>query len=230
MERGLAASPEPSDEGREYLYARGFTDALLTLLGAREWCPEGPPPAVFEFPNNKILQRCVGHLAFPMRSPAGTLTGVWFRAWREKEIRLVKVTGRESLPTGFNLPGALSAGWLGGAIWIVEGVFDLAALHWALPPGDSVFAAGRAGMSPSTRRALGRFARGPVIQAFDNDEAGHAVMFGTEKEGKVIPPLGTLLAREGVDARVYPYKGKDPGEVWRLGGARAIREEFGRWH
>ena len=229
LERSWGESEEPWGEGREYLYARGFTDSLIHTLGAREWAPATAPPEGFDRGDQRALRWAEGALAIPMRSPAGTLTGVWFRAWAEKTIRLVKAPGRESLPTGFNLAGALNAGWLGGAIWVVEGVFDLSAVHWALGPEDGVFAAGRAGMSPATRRALARFARGPVRLAYDNDEAGRMVMYGGEKDGKTFPPLGASLRREGLQADPFVYRGKDPGEIWKRGGAEAIRQEF-RWH
>lgn len=224
--RGLTLS----EEAEGYLYGRAFSDELVGRLGVGEWkLPAAATPSEgFARRYGERGERVEGFLAFPIRAPGGRLLGVEFRSWREKVIYEFRAPESEWNPFLINPARAMERMAAGGSVWVVEGVYDLAALEWAVPPGDAVLSTLRAGFARSTVEFLARWCRNRVYMVYDNDATGRRATVGwvDQTTGKRRRGALELLQREGVTAVDFHYRGKDPGEVWRAGGARAMREEF----
>lgn len=229
LEDRLASLPLGEDvEG--YLLGRGGKPETLDRIGIREWEPgETPAPhALFQERYGTFGEKIAGRIAIPVRGANGVLVGVEFRAWQEKKISEFRTPESAYHPFLINLPTAARVLWDGGTVWVVEGVYDLFALEWVVPPSHAVLSTLRAGFAPSTVEFFKRFCRGEVILAYDNDRTGRRATHGwiDPETNKHHRGALELLQRAGVRVRDYPYCGKDPGDVWRVGGARGLRESF----
>jgi DNA primase len=106
--------------------------------------------------------------------------------------------------------------WKGGTVWVVEGVFDLFALNWAVPDKDVVLASLRARLTKNHINFLQRYASS-VNLVYDRDEAGRV---GTHRALKD-------FRSNGIDGRDFPYNGgKDPGELWDRYGSQGLIKSF----
>jgi len=169
-------------------------------------------------------------VAIPLIAPSGRLLGVEFRSRFEKRITEFLVPESRWNAVMINAPQAAEKMWAGGSIWIVEGLFDLCALHWVIPKGDAVIATIRAGLDKPTIGFLARFCTNRVYMVYDNDATGRKAIHGWVDEQTGKPRLGAigLLQRVGVKALDFRYSGKDPGVVWDKGGLKRVREVFNR--
>ena len=225
---------EPSAEHVEYLTRRGFTEDLIASLGLGTWArPNSPAPDVeFRKKYGNAGQALVGNLAIPLKSPLGEIVGLDTRNVSNKRITGYRLPKSKWVPVWVQTPEAPKKLWRGGRAWLVEGVFDLAALYRVIPFGDSIFATQRAALSVNQANFLSRVCTGGVVIAYDNDEAGRKGALGwTDKEsGKRYYGAADNLRRLGVPLiQVCRYLGKDPGEVWLRQGDTGLQRNFSRY-
>lgn len=219
-----------TEECEGYLYGRGASPQFIEDLGIREWsrseepCPEGR----FSSKYGARGEALVGGVTIPIRAPTGRLIGVEVRSWKEKKIFEYRTPEACWNPFLLGAPQALEKMFAGGSVWVVEGVYDMSALSWAIPPRDALLSTLRAALPRSAVDFLARYCKGTVYMVYDNDATGRRATVGWLDSETGKPRLGALelLRRAGVRAENFPYRGKDPGEVWKTGGARAVRAEF----
>lgn len=224
-----------SEETAEYLYSRGAQDEAIEAIGMRTWgaLKEEPPDPLFL----KRYQSRDGTwdaslrdwLVIPLRSPRGAILGFEARSIAEKRMSRYLLPEAVWNPIFMGLtPGEMAKVWAGADVWLVEGIFDVFPLHWVVPDAV-VLGTGRAKLSDKHKDFLARFCRGWVNLAYDNDPTGQKGMHGWDDQetGKRHWGAKEVLDRVGVKCRVVPYRGgKDPGDIWRAGGERALAEAF----
>ena len=164
-----------------------------------------------------------GWVGFPVTSPTG-IVGIEFRNIEKKRIVKHYLPSAAWGPTWIGTKDYTRKCFEGSPLWVVEGVFDLFALRWAIP--HPIVSASKAYFTSRQRVFIERYARHGVRFALDNDEFGKKSLHGEgEKQG--------LLARlewSGVrDVVAVRYSGKDPGDVWNKGGERSIIAQFEKW-
>jgi hypothetical protein len=224
-----------SEDAEGYLLGRGLREERIADLGVAQWdpafVPGKPPDPAFSktFGYSGIL--LTGTVAFPLRSPQGDLIGVEFRAWRgEKRMRQYLLPEASWTPmfAGMSLP-VMQRIWNGGDVWIVEGIFDLAAMEHLVPTTDAVLGTLRARVSRAHADFLSRFCRGTVHMVYDQDETGRNMTHGYTDPNTKKRVWGALdsLRRVEVRCRDVSYSGgKDPGEIWDAGGLPSLRQAF----
>lgn len=219
-------------EVEEYLWRRGAKDESITAFGIRTWgeLPEPSPDPVFRKRHKPRGEDLQGMLVCPLRSPKGAVLGFEARSIVEKKLSRYLLPEAAWNPIWVGLtPATMSRIWDGSDIWIVEGLFDLFPLEWVVPTGDVVLGTGRAKLTEKHVEFLARFCRGWVNLVYDNDPTGQKGMRGwVEAEtGKRHWGAKETLDRVGVKSRIISYiGGKDPGDIWKAGGVRALQEAF----
>ena len=233
LEAGLFEG-DLSEDVEGYLLGRGGKPSTLERIGIREWRrrPEPAPSEAFRRKYGKYGEAVDGWVAIPVRSIAGRLLGVEFRAWKEKKVSEFRLPASAWNPFLIDLPRAAETLWRGrGDVWVVGGVYDLFPLDWVIPEGDAVVSTLRAGFARSTVEFFRRYCRTRVHLVYDNDATGRKATVGwTDPEtGKRRPGAIELLTAAGVRAEDFRYRGKDPGDVWAAGGLPALRKQFVRY-
>lgn len=229
------------DEDHEgYFLGRGAKYDSIQRLGVRTWkpLPDVAPCPVFQErygdPSKGGEGRgewLDGWAVWPLYCPRGRILGFEGRPAPDKRVTRYLLGEAEWHPLWLGLtPTEMRRIWEGADIWIVEGIFDLFALEWAIPEGDVVLSSLRARLTFKHVEFLRRFARGPaqwVRMVYDNDETGRkGVHDWTDDTGKLRWGGLRRLDRVGVKAVEVKYRGKDPGDIWNQGGASAVRAAF----
>jgi hypothetical protein len=217
----------------EYLYSRGAKDESLQEMGIRTWTalPEAAPDPTFCKRYGNQGGRLAGMLVCPLRSPRGSVLGFEARSTTEKKVSRYLLPEAAWNPVWVGMvPSVMRKIWEGGGdLWVVEGLFDLFPLEWVIPSSDVVLGSGRAKLTDSHAEFLRRFCRGWVNLVYDNDPVGQKGMRGWEEPdtGKRHWGAKDVLDRVGVRCRIFPYSGgKDPGDLWKAGGVRALEKAF----
>lgn len=215
----LLSGIELTEKAEDYFLGRGAKSATLTAMQLGEWVGAEVSDAEFckRYGNNGAL--LLGWYCWPLRTPDSRLVGVEFRHPFKKEvIRHLVHADSDAHAVWCAHPDSFEKLWNGGAVWLVEGLFDLLALEWAVPPTDAVLACGRANLNKKQAESLHRFDPPYVHIVFDRDDAGErGADFATKS-------LTGLKMRHGK----FAYGGgKDPGEIWSKGGASAVASMFG---
>ena len=219
-----------TEEVEDYLLGRGAKEATIREEGIVTWSPpsQAVTDAVFCRRYGPYGEKIAGYLVTPVRSPKGALIGFEARSIRQKAISDFRFVEAAWNPFWLGTRRAMPKIWAGGDVWIVEGLFDLCPLEWAVPEKDAVLASVRARLSACHVEFLRRFCKGQVNMVYDQDPAGRAGMHGwTDETGK--KKMGALerLRRVGLVCRDVPFQGgKDPGQIWDRGGAKAVQAAF----
>jgi len=214
-----------------YLLGRGVQDEFIRTEGIVTWTPtvEPVPDPTFRKRYGEHGEWLDGQMVCPVWSPKGVLLGFEGRPIHEKRITDYRLPEAAWNPFWVGLKTAMPMVWAGGHVWVVEGLFDLCALLWAVPETDAVLASVRAQLSDRHVEYLRRFCRGWVNMTYDLDETGRNATHGyvNKKTGKCRWGALQVLQRVGLNCRDKPYKGgKDPGEIWDRGGVEAIKAAF----
>lgn len=219
-----------SEECEGYAMGRGASSDTIERLGLREWVPAATPAPSQNFIERygKYGEKLDGMVTIPLRGPTGTLIGIEARSRFEKRVSEFRLPESQWNPVAINTPRVAEALWKGGSAWVVEGVWDLAALEWCVPSRDAVLATLRAGLAHNTVEFLARFCTNTVYMVYDNDETGRRATYGwvDTQTGKHRPGAISLLTKAGVRVVDYRYQGKDPGDVWSKGGIDKLRHTF----
>lgn len=235
MRSWIAEGIQPCDQDTlVHLHRRGLSDELIADLGLGVWVPPSSPAPEVDFRKKYANhgQALEGHLAIPLRSPLGDIVGLDTRELSTKRITGYRLRPSKWVPVWIQTANASRSLWKGGRAWLVEGLFDLAALARILPFGDVVFATQRASLTFNQVNYLSRVCSGGVILAYDNDEAGKKGTLGWKDpdSGKRYYGAVDNLKRLGVpQIQVCRYLGKDPGDVWLHHGDRGLESNFGRY-
>jgi hypothetical protein len=222
----------PAVEG--HLLGRGMREELSHALGMGLWkSPElVAPDSAFRERYGARGQYLDGRLVCPFLSPRGDLIGFEARSWRgEKRITDYRLREAAWNPVFLGLtPDAVARLYAGGNAWIVEGLFDLAALDRVVPPEDVILATVRAKLSHRHVGFLRRILHPTALvnMVYDNDETGRKQTHGwvDDKTGKRRWGALEVLQHADLRCRDIPYRGKDPGVVWDTGGQAALHETF----
>ena len=214
LEAALAAS-ELTEEARDYLMGRGASPEVIDTWGITCFDPPVEPcpdPSLKRFGHH--FDVFDGKVIYPLHSPRGKLLGFDSRTVDQKDLIRFLLPDAHWTVTWIGMPHAMQGIWGGKTIYIVEGIFDVFALHHAAPDGV-VLGSGPARLAFKQTEFLRRWASDVGI-AYDRDDTGRR---GTELALK-------NLRYAGVECREIPYRGKDPGDIWDRGGVEAIREAF----
>ena len=229
LEQSLATC-SLTPEVESYLLGRGAKPVSIQREGIVTWQAQDVPLPDEEFRKRygSRGEALVGALVCPVRSPRGKLIGFEARSIREKRISDYRLHEAAWNPFFLGTKNAVEKLWMGGDAWIVEGLFDLFPLEWAVPSTDAVLATVRARLSVSHVEFLRRFCRGLVNMVYDRDETGRKGITGwVDETGKKRWGALQSLGRVGLKCRDVPYGGgKDPGEIWDRGGVEALRKTF----
>ena len=231
----MPALTELTEDALGYLLGRGMREATVHRLGISLWetPSDSPPDANFAatYKGGAILN---GRLVCPAFSPRGLLLGFEARTWQPgagkhiTDYRIFPDSGWNPFFLGLT-PDAMERIWDGADIWLVEGLFDLAAVERVVPAGDVVLTTLRAKVSDAHVRFIERVLRkGRMVHVvYDNDTTGRKQTFGwDDDQGK--RRRGAIERFQRVACRHVPYTGgKDPGEIWDRGGEAALRAAFG---
>lgn len=235
MDKWIEQGIQPcTDDLLRYLHKRGLTDDLISDLGLGVWVPPNTaaPDVGFRKKYASQGQALEGHLAIPIRSPLGEVIGLDTREVKTKRITGYRLPKSKWVPVWLQTANSTQNLWRGGRAWLVEGLFDLAAVSRVIPFGDAVFATQRAALTFNQATYLSRVCTGGVILAYDNDEAGKKGTIGWKDpdSGKKYYGAVDNLKKMGVPLiQVCRYLGKDPGEVWLSQGDSGLRSNFGRY-
>lgn len=230
------------DEDHEgYFLGRGAKESTLQRLQVKTWrpLPSPSPDETFryryspkpEYGGQGIGERLDGWALWPLYSPRGRVIGFAGRPVPQKEITRFLLPEAEWQPlfTGLT-PETMAKIWNGADIWVVEGIFDLLPLEWAVPTEAVVLGSERARLTDKHIEFLRRHARHAgqrVYMVYDNDETGQKGVDGwVDDTGKSRWGALRRLSRVGVKPVKVTYSGKDPGEVWNRGGAAAVQATF----
>lgn len=221
-----------AEETLEYLLSRGAKTSSIQELGLRTWTPlaEDSPEETFSERYGRRGKPLAGHLAFPVYSPKGTFLGFEARSTREKRVTDFRTAEASWNPFFLGMPRAMKRIWLGGNVWIVEGVFDLLAMEWVVPETDAILATFKAGMSQAHIEFLRRFVTGMVNMVYDQDDAGQRATHGWHDGTKKYAGALEKMSKVGLKCRALEYHGgKDPGVLWDSYGAKGLKETFSRY-
>lgn len=222
-----------SDDIFGYLMGRGGKEGTIESMGLKTWSP-----LPFDCPDETFCERfgsrgdnLSGNLFIPLYSTIGTTIGFQVRDVSRKKIYRHLLPDAEWFPLWIGIRRALPKVWNGGRLWIVEGLFDLFALEWAVPDTDGVVSSIRAKLTKKHVDFVARVKPPLVSMVYDHDETGRKGV-----EGYVHPTTGRRvwgalesLRYRGVTCRKYVYNpslGKDPGEIWDRGGEALVRRAF----
>lgn len=229
LEKALAACVL-TDSVEGYLLGRGAKEITIAAEGIVTWCPpvDPAPDPDFRKAHGEHGERLEGYLVCPVRSPRGSLIGFESRATHVKRIVDYRLPEAAWNPFWLGTRKAMPALWAGGDAWIVEGLFDMCPLEWAVPGTDAVLASVRAKLSKKHVEFLQRFCKGWVHMVYDRDATGRKSTVGwVDETGKHRYGALDVLQRVGLKCRdVFYSGGKDPGELWDKGGVAAIRAAF----
>lgn len=211
--RGLSLD----ETGEAYLYGRGTTDQQIEEMGIVSWSPHA------NFGKHiKGFGDCGEHIkgwvVHPFRSFRQEVIGFEGRNPATKQFVKLVLPGYEWSPLCLgNTTTMLQKLWNGADLYLVEGVYDLTALAWAM--GDSVvLSTVTARLSVGLARYLVRLCRGHIYLCYDNDAPG---IRGADKAMFTFSDLGWDRVSK------VKYGLKDPGEVWNQGGASNVIRMFG---
>lgn len=216
-----------------YLLGRGAKESSYQELGVVTWVHSYKNPLGDErFRKHYSPPRGLnieGWLVSPLYSPRGKVIGFEARNTRQKALTEFLLQGAGWSPIWLGLcPSVMERIWKGCDVWIVEGLFDMFPLQWAVPETDVVLATLRARLTNKHVEFLRRFSKGWVNMVYDLDEQGRKATHGwTDLSGKYRWGALDKLKRVGIKCRDVPYTGgKDPGEIWDKGGVAGIRAAF----
>jgi len=211
-----------SKDHQTYLLKRGVDEK--TSVSFHTWTtPKSPCPCPrfkANFGDNGFKLR--GQLVTPIYSPRGAILGMEARSFSEdgsKRVLQYRTNNAQWNPYFLGAEKAFKTLWVGGDLWIVEGIFDMIALEKVVAKSDAVISTLRAGMDMNSINMISRFIspRSSIYIAYDNDETGQA-----KSEW-----LRNKFTSEGARVFLARYRGKDPNEVWSQGGERLLRRYFG---
>lgn len=229
LSRALASCPltEPVEE---YLLARGVKEDTVRSEGLTTWKVQDKPveDPVFAKRYGARGEHLAGKLICPLYSARGTVIGFEARNIEQKQIQAYLLPEAAWNPLWVGARRGVTALWAGGDAWIVEGLFDLAAMEWVIPARDAVLASMRAHLAHQQVRFLKRFCRGRVHLVYDRDETGRRGVLGwTDDQGKKQIGAMEALTRVGLRCRDVSYSGgKDPGVLWDRGGVKGLQAAF----
>lgn len=235
MEEWLLSGVQPVDPSLDaYLVKRGFTQDLIHALGLGQWVPPQSvaPEQTFRKKYGGRGQALEGHLAIPLRCPRGSIIGLDTREVSTKRITGYRLPKSKWVPVWLHRPDAPQRLWKGGRAWVVEGLFDLAAIDRVIPYGDVVFATQRAALTRAHTRFLSRLCSGGVLLAYDNDESGKKGTVGwtdVESGRRYYGAVQNLKLAGVPNVEHCRYLGKDPGDVWLNQGEQGLLANFGRY-
>ncbi len=219
-----------TEETEGYLLGRGARGSIIEDMGIKTWQPLAEP---YDHPDWKRYgpegrgEWLTGWVVWPLVGPTGAVIGFTARSLTQKRFTRWLLPQAAWSPVFTGLTHRMMARiWAGADIWLVEGIFDLLALHWAVEEGV-VLATETARLSDVQLEFLRRWARGWVYVAYDNDEAGRRGTHGwTDEAGR--SHWGAIRKMERVELRCSPvnYPGKDPGDIWSLQGRAGIQAAF----
>lgn len=208
-----------SREARSYLYSRGVTDEIIEKMELTTWsCPNSASPdETFRKRHGTHGGRLQGRIVCPYFSPRGNVVGFEARTFGDRKfISDIRSPSASWNPIFLGMKESMSRIWGSGVVWIVEGVYDLAAMYPIIPETDGLLASLTANLSIAQRRFLERFVR-YLFLVYDMDETGKR---GIEK-------VRRYCERVGIRCIPAFYRGgKDPGVIWQRGGDEAIEEVF----
>lgn len=221
------------EEHQGYFYSRGAKQETLDDLKVKTWTPLEVAPEDPEFarrygPCGEYLE---GWIIWPLMCPKGNIIGFSSRDTNSRKMARYNLPQAFWTPVFTGMSGArMLKIWSGAHVWVVEGIFDLFALEWRIKDTDVVLATGRARLSSRHVDFFKRFVKphgGCVYMVYDNDEAGKLATYG-KVESSGSRKWGALdkLKFAGVLSRPINYRGKDPGEIWSLGGKEAVLKAF----
>ena len=219
-----------NEDHEGYFLGRGAQESSLVRLSVKSWQALDEPAPLEDFRKRygAFGEKLIGWVLWPLLSPRGSLLGFAGRKHGEKTITryLLPEGAWNPLWTGLT-PDAMQRIYDGGDVWIVEGIFDLFPLEWALPSTDVVLGSERAHLTSKHIDFLHRFCTGWVRMAYDNDPTGQKALYGwVDETGKKRWGALDRLQRVGVRATVVDYQGEDPGKVWDNGGSVAVQSAF----
>ena len=213
--------PSPKGDLRDYLLYRGMTEPLIKDLGLKVWSPV-PVPDSFSRTYGHQGKNLNDFIICPLHTPRGSLLGFEARSLK-KDLVQYRLPNARWNPALIGLKQAMPKIWGGAKIWIVEGIFDYAALCRSVPSHEVVLATLRAAMTHRHIKFFTRFARGGISLVYDNDPTGRAAIQGTQEKKGILHRLRSNGVKMVVDFR---YAGKDPGDVWLRGREQALLHVF----
>jgi hypothetical protein len=227
------ASCELTEDVEGYLLGRGAKEDRYAELGCVTWTNEygfasGNETFDKKYGPSKGLN-LTGWLVCPIYSPKGKVIGFEARNTKDKALSEFVMDEGRWHPLWLGLtPTTMERIWNGADVWVVEGLFDLFPLEWAVPQGAVVLATLRARLTDRHVEFLRRFCQGRVHMVYDRDEQGIKATHGwTDQTGKRRWGALDKLRRVKVWCRDVPYiGGKDPGEIWDRGGVAGIKAAF----
>ncbi len=205
-----------TEESHIYLLGRGVRPEALTNLVVWESPTELCPDPKMRERLGPRWERLEGRILFPLYSPRGTLLGFDSRTPYRKDPYRFLLPDSKCAPVWIGMPEAMPVIWAGGAVVIVEGYFDVCAMHHVLI--DKVpLGSGPAQLSHDQIAFLQRF-RPETHLVYDMDKAG---LRGAEQAYRV-------LQKSGVSCYVHRYgqEGDDPGLIWQRGGRDLLQQTF----
>jgi len=208
-----------TEAAEDYFLGRGAKRETAQAMQLGEWVGADIQDADFCKRYGEGGERLLGWYCWPMRTPTNRLVGVEFRNPARKEtIKHLLHTNADAHAIWACRPDSFQRLWEGGAVWLVEGVFDLFALEWAVPTTDAVMACGRASLNKKQAESLRRLVPSHTYIVFDRDDAGGR---GADFAEKTLTGLGMRYTRPAYGG------GKDVGELWSKGGKQAVIAAFG---
>ena len=217
----IAQLPVPSGQVLDYLLYRGLTDSLIEELKLKVWSPSLTPSS-FSRRYGQHGKKLTGSIICPLFTPRGQLLGFEARSLK-KDLVQYRLPVAKWNPALLGINRAMPRIWEGAKIWVVEGLFDYAALCRVLPPHEVVLATLKAAMTFRHFNFFARFAKGGVHLTYDNDPTGRIAIHGDEEKKGILNQLKYHGVKGVVD---YRYLGKDPGGVWLKGKDQALKHSF----
>lgn len=219
LQKALSESGLPDMDTSRVLLGRGVRPSTGRELRLTTWKPQSSPAPDTEFqtrygPHGDLLAKW---LVTPILSARGRLLGAEWRRTDRKAMQQFLLPDAQWNPVLIGLARAMPKLWARGAVWVVEGLYDLAAMDWIIPQSDAVVATIRARLS-DRHVELFRRVRVPLVNlVYDNDATGRSAT------GKAM----YALRQAGIQCRDVRYLGgKDPGEIWDKGGESALKQAF----
>lgn len=222
-----------TEEARDYLMGRGATPRVIEEWGIKVWEPPltpCPDASIHEYYGTHF-ERFEGKVIYPLFSPKGRFLGFDSRRIDAKDdVRYLLPESRWN-PVWVGMPAAMEKIWRGADVVIVEGRFDVYAMHQLIEARHSSVVAlgsGPAHLSWKQVEFLKRWCsavdvpdrkRPPhVYMGYDNDDAGNK---GSTDAIKHLSYGGVQSSRLR-----YGKPGDDPGAVWDQGGVEHLCKEF----